>query len=224
MRFVLAGTLTIVILGILTLATNYSIAQTANVTAGFIANRSNSNNTDLRSTDPNYNIYPNLALGFSIKYLKNMTITQTQNSSGNTLIHAVTIRIPLGKPFKEHLSMKISVIPETNFLGQQYSLDQTVRNDLMNYLSGNDTVVTNKTKGILNGFPAYKIESTMLVSKVFKNITSSLGFDGKPITHQYQTSYVTFRNGIGYCIAFLTFSPNRFNSVEKTMLDSFRYN
>ncbi|MGB7956159.1 MAG: hypothetical protein WCF23_19470 [Candidatus Nitrosopolaris sp.] len=149
-------TLTTIVVSLLTFATNHSMAQTANATAGFIANPSNSNNTDLRTTDPNYNMYPNLALGFSIKYLKNMTITQTQNGSGNTLIHSVTSHIPLEKPFKEYLAIVVSVMPETNFLGQQNSLDQTVRNNLMNYLSGNDTVVTNKTKGILNGFPGYK--------------------------------------------------------------------
>jgi hypothetical protein len=225
MAFVLAGTLTIVILGMLTLAANHSMAQTANDTAGFIANPSNSNNTDLRTTDPNYNMYPNLALGFSIKYLNNMTINQgLQNSTSNTPNHFVSFNVPLDKPFKEYLAIVISVIPETNFLGQQRSLDQTLRNWLMNYYSGNDTVVTNKTKGILNGFPAYKIESTVLVPKVFKNLTSSLGFDGKPIKYQYRTLYVTFRDGIGYWIQFFTYSPNRFNPVEKTMIDSFRYN
>jgi hypothetical protein len=213
-----------IIVSLLTLATNHSMAQTANVTAGFIANPSNNNNTHLRTTDPNYNMYQNLALGFSIKYLKNMTFAQKQNGSGNTLIHVVGFRIPLGKPFKEHLLIVISVIPETNFLGQQYSLDQTVRNELMNYYSGNDTVVTNKTKSILNGFPAYKIESTVLVPKVFKNVTSSLGFDGKPIMYQYRTLYVTFRDGIGYWIQFFTYSPDRYNPIEKTMIDSFRYN
>ncbi|PWU82401.1 MAG: hypothetical protein DLM72_02010 [Candidatus Nitrosopolaris wilkensis] len=43
---------------------NHAAAQTANVTHGFIANPSNNNNTDLRTTDPNYNTYQNLALGF----------------------------------------------------------------------------------------------------------------------------------------------------------------
>lgn len=45
-----------------------------------------------------------------------------------------------------------------------------------------------------------------------------------PIKYQYQTTYVTFRNGIGYWITFLTYSPYRFSQVEKTMIDSFRYN
>jgi hypothetical protein len=94
----------------------------------------------------------------------------------------------------------------------------------MNYFSGNDIVVTNKTKGLLNGFPAYKIESTVLVPKVFKNVTSSLGFDGKPIIYRFHTFYVTFRNGIGYWIQFVTYSPDRYNPIEKTMIDSFRYN
>ena len=94
----------------------------------------------------------------------------------------------------------------------------------MNYFSGNNTIVTNKAKGMLNGFPAYKIESIVLVPDVLRNITTSLGFDGKPITHQYQTTYVTFKDGIGYWITFLTYSPERFNPVKKTMIDSFRYN
>jgi hypothetical protein len=72
MRLVITATLTV------TLAANHSMAQTANVTAGFIANPNN-NNTDLRTADPNYNTYQNLALGFNIKYLKNMTIIQRQN-------------------------------------------------------------------------------------------------------------------------------------------------
>jgi hypothetical protein len=40
MRFVITAILTIVIMGILTLAANHAMAQTANVTAGFIANPS----------------------------------------------------------------------------------------------------------------------------------------------------------------------------------------
>jgi hypothetical protein len=40
MRFAIAATLTIVIMGILTLATNHATAQTVNVTAGFTANPS----------------------------------------------------------------------------------------------------------------------------------------------------------------------------------------
>jgi hypothetical protein len=224
MGFVLTGTLTTVILGILTLATNYSMAQTANVTAGFIPNPSKGV-SDLRTTDPNYNMYQNLALGFNIKYLKNMTINQGfVNSTANTPDHFVRFQIPVVTPFKDHLSMIISVIPETGFLGVPYNLDQAVTHLLMNSYSGNNTIVTNKTKGILNGFPAYKIDSIVIVPKVFKNITSSLGFDGKPITHQYQTLYLTFRNGIGYWIQFYTYSPDRFNPVEKTMTDSFRYN
>ncbi|MDP9290222.1 MAG: hypothetical protein M3P08_18790 [Thermoproteota archaeon] len=65
----------------------------------------------------------------------------------------------------------------------------------------------------------------VLVPKEFKNITSGLGFDGKPIIYQYQTLYVrTFRDGIGYWIQFFTYSPDRYNLVEKTTIDSFRYN
>jgi hypothetical protein len=201
-----------------------AMAQTTNLTAGFIANPTNTTKPGIGTPDPNYNTYQNLALGFSIKYLKNMTIIQRQNGSGNTLTHFVSLRIPLDKPFKEHITAVISIMPVTNFLGQQYSLDQTVRNALMNYYSGNDTVVTNKTKGLLNGFPAYKIESTVLVPKVFKNVTSSLGFDGKPIIYQYRVLYVTFRDGIGYWIQFFTYSPEWYYPVEKTMVDSFRYN
>lgn len=99
MRFVVAATLTIVTLGILTLATNHSMAQTA---PGFIANPSNTNNTDLRTTDPNYNMNQNLALGFSIKYLKNMTINQGfVNSTANTPDHFVRFQIPVVTPFKD---------------------------------------------------------------------------------------------------------------------------
>jgi hypothetical protein len=221
---VIAATLTIIISGILNLATNYAIAQKANVTAGFIANPTNTTKPGIGTADPNYNTYQNLALGFSIKYLKNMTITRTQNGSGNTLIHFVSFHIPLDTPFKKHLAMVVSVMPETNFLGQPFNLDQTLRNVLMNYYSGNDTVVTNKTKGLLNGFPAYKIEGTVLVPKVFKNVTSSLGFDGKPIVNQYRIFYVTFRDGIGYWIQFFTYSPDKYYPVEKKMIDSFRYN
>jgi hypothetical protein len=200
------------------------MAQTA-VTPGFIANPSNNNNTNLRTTDPNYNLYQNLALGFSVKYLKNMTINQgLRNSTTNTPEHIVRFQIPLNKPYSEHMTVDVSVIPETNFLAQQYSLDQTVRNWLMNYYSGNNTIVTNKTKGILNGFPAYKIEDIVAVPKEFKNITSSIGLDGKPLKYQHRVLYVTFRDGIGYWIEFRNYSPERFNPVEKTMIDSFRYN
>src|SRR5712692_4259963 len=92
---------------------------------------------------------------------------------------------------------------------------------------GNNVTVINKVKGTLNGIPAYKVDSLVLVSKVFKNfknITSSLGFDGKPIKYEYRTTYVTFRDGIGYWIAFGSFSQNRYDAAEKTMIDSFRYN
>jgi hypothetical protein len=213
----LIGTITIMmIIGILPAGSQYIKAE-----SGFIANPTNTT----KPADTNYNTYQNIALGFSIKYLKNMTITQLQNGSGNTLIHYVSFHTHIrDKLFKEHIAILITIIPETNFLGQQYNLDQTVRNALMNYYSGNDTVVTNKTKGILNGLPAYKIESTVLVPKVLKNVTSSLGFDGKPIIYQYRTTYVTFKDGIGYWIEFFTYSPDRFNPVEKTMIDSFRYN
>jgi hypothetical protein len=154
-----------------------------------------------------------------------MTINQgLANSTGNAPDHFVRFQIPLGTPFKEHLRMLISIIPETNFIGQQGNLDQVLGNWLMNYYSGNNTIVTNKTKSILNGFPAYKLEIAELVPKVFKNITSSLGYDGMSIKYQYQTTYVTFRNGIGYWIEFRNYSPERFNPVEKTMIDSFRYN
>jgi hypothetical protein len=102
-------------------------------------------------------MYQNLAFGFSIKYLKNMTISQRlENSISNTPEHLVSFRIPLDKPTRERIAMDISIIPETNFLGQQYSLDQTVRNWLMNNYSGNNTMVINKMKGMLNGFSAYK--------------------------------------------------------------------
>jgi hypothetical protein len=217
-----------VLIGIITAIMVLGIAlgnQHIKAAPGFIANPTNNNNTGTGTTDPNYNTYQNLALGFSIKYLKNMTINQgLVNSTANTPDHNIRFQIPLDNPFKEHLTMVISIIPETNFLGQQGNLDQVLSNWLMNYYSGNNTVVTNKTKGLLNGFPAYKIDSTVLVPKPFKNITSSLGFDGIPITHQYQTTYVTFRGGIGYWITFLTYSQDRFNPVEKTMIDSFRYN
>src|SRR5947209_17679486 len=109
-------------------------------------------------------------------------------------------------------------------LGQQGNLGEVLGNWLMNYYSGNNTIVTSKTKGMLDGFPAYKLEIAELVPRLFKNITSSLGYDGMPIKYQYQTTYVTFRNGIGYWITFLTYSPSKFNPVEKTMIDSFRYN
>ena len=62
MRFVITATLTIVILGILTLATNHAIAQKANVTVGFIPNPTNNNNTGTGASDQNYKIYQNLTL------------------------------------------------------------------------------------------------------------------------------------------------------------------
>jgi hypothetical protein len=201
------------------------MAQTANVIAGFIANPSNNNNTGTRTSDPNYNTYQNLALGFSIEYPKNMTISERlQNGSFNTLVHVVSFHVPLDKPFKEHIAMEISISPETNFLGQQYSLDQTVRNLLTACCIKDNITVINKIKGMLNGIPAYKVVETALVPKSLKNITSSLGFDGKLIKYEYRTTYVTFRDGIGYWIQFYTYSPDRFNPVQKRMIDSFRYN
>jgi hypothetical protein len=193
--------------------------------SGFIANPTDNNNTGTGTADPNYNTYQNLALGFNIKYLKNMTISERlQNGSFNTLVHVVSFHLPLDRPFKEHILMEISIIPETNFLGQQYGLDQTVRNLLTDCCVKDNTTVISKIKGMLNGIPAYKVEQITLVPKSVKNITSSLGFDGIPIKYQYKTTYVSFRDGIGYWIQFYTYSPDRFNPVEKTMIDSFRYN
>lgn len=57
---------------------------------------------------------------------------------------------------------------------------------------------------MLNGIPAYEVEETTLVPKSLKNITLSLGFDGIPIKYQYKTTYVSFRDGIGYWIQFYT--------------------
>ena len=69
-------TLTTMIVGLLTLATNHALAQIANVTVGFIANPTNNNNTSTGTSDPNYKIYKNLALGFNIKYLKNILLVK----------------------------------------------------------------------------------------------------------------------------------------------------
>jgi hypothetical protein len=222
MKLIITSALAVAAIAVITM--NHTMAQTTNVTAGFIANPTN-NNTGVRTVDPNYNTYQNLALGFNIKYLKNMTINQASvNTTANTVYHTVRFQIPLNKPYNEHMTVDISVIPETNFLAQQYSLDQTIKNSLMNYYSGNDTIVTSKTKGTLNGFPAYKIEDIVSVPKDLKNITSSIGLDEKPLKYQHRTLYVTFRDGIGYWIEFRTYSQDRFNPVEKTMIDSFRYN
>ena len=52
--------------------------------SGFIANPTDNNNTGTGTADPNYNTNQNLALGFNIKYLKNMTISERlQNGSFN---------------------------------------------------------------------------------------------------------------------------------------------
>lgn len=160
-------------------------------------------------------------------YLIHLSFRRNQrlvNSTANTPDHIVRLQIPLDKPYSEHITVDISVIPETNFLGQQLNLDQNVGNWLMNGYSGNNTIMINKIKGMLNGFPAYKIEDMVLVPKELKNITSSTGLDGKLIKYQHRTLYVTYRDGIGYWIAFFTYSPDRFNPVEKIMIDSFRYN
>jgi len=116
-----------------------------------------------------------------------MTISERlQNGSFNTLVHVVSFHVPLDKPFKEHISMEISILPETNFLGLQYSLDQTVSNLLTACCVKDNTTVINKIKGMLNGIPAYRVEEVTLVPKSLKNITSSLGFDGIPIKYQYK--------------------------------------
>jgi hypothetical protein len=96
--------------------------------SGFIANPTKNNTAGTTISDPNYSIYQNLALGFTIKYMKNMTINQElANSTGTAPDHFVRFRMPLVTPFKEHLSMIISIIPETNFLGQQGNLDHTLQ-------------------------------------------------------------------------------------------------
>lgn len=87
-----------------------AMGQTANATAGFIANPANTTKPDIGTADPNYNTYQNLALGFSIKYLKNMTINQRLvNSTANTPDHIVRFQIPLNSPYNEHMTVDISV-------------------------------------------------------------------------------------------------------------------
>jgi hypothetical protein len=46
-----------------------------NAEGEFIANPTN-NTASTTSTDPNYNTYQNLGSGFSIEYLKNMTVSE----------------------------------------------------------------------------------------------------------------------------------------------------
>jgi hypothetical protein len=58
-----------------------------------------------------------------------------------------------------------------------------------------------------------------IVPSELKNITSSIGLDGNPLKYQYRSLYETFRDGIDYWIEFRIYSL-----VEKTMIDSFRYN
>lgn len=106
-----------------------------------------------------------------------MTISERLNNTHDI----VTFKTPYGKPSREYIILVVTVIPEINFLGQQYNLDQTVRYALTACCVGNNVTVVNKVKGTLNGIPAYKVDSLVLVPKAFKNITSSLGFDGNPI-------------------------------------------
>jgi hypothetical protein len=57
MNLIITAALAVVVIAVITI--NHAMAQTANVTAGFIANPSNNNKPSIATTDPNYNIYQN---------------------------------------------------------------------------------------------------------------------------------------------------------------------
>jgi len=194
-------------------------------TSGFIANPTNST-TGTTGSDPNYNIYQNLGSGFSIKYLKNMTVSEkTDNSSAFRIVHNIDFANPhkgsvnfKGLPHITHIT--IIVTTATGILGLPTTLDEITKLALLAITADNSTMITGKTKGSLNGLPAYKIETTSTVNPVnFTGTTTKI-----PI---HAILYFTVKDQLLYDIGFTTFDKNiqaSFIPMVNKLIGSFQYN
>jgi hypothetical protein len=190
--------------------------------AEFVANPTNSTAT---AQDPYYNTYQNLGSGFSIKYLKNMTVSEkTDNSSAFRIVHSINFANPhKGTPnFKgipHILRTSILVTTATGILGLPTTLDEITKQVLL-ASANNSTTITGKTKGSLNGFPAYKIEVESTVNPV--NYT---GTTTKIPTHSIL--YFTVKDQLLYDIGFTTSDKNiqtNFVPMANKLIGTFKYN
>lgn len=145
--------------------------------SGFVANPTNNTAGTTAASDPNYSTYQNLGLGFSMKYLKNMTIfEQTDNRSAFSTSHKILFTSPhIGSSnFKgiPHLrDIRVLVTPATGAFGIPMSLDDGARQIMLGLAADNSTTITSKTKGSLNSLPAHKIELESMTNPV--NYTST---------------------------------------------------
>jgi PsbP-like protein len=190
--------------------------------AQFVANPTNKTSATINTADPNYSTYQNLGLGFSIKYFKNMTISeQTDNRSAFATSHKLAFTSPHPLDFKglPHLrDIRILVVPSTGAFGIPMSLDDAARQILLT-LVGNITI-TSKTKGNLNGLPAYEIKLEGMGNPVnYANTTTTI-----PL---HLILYLTVKNQILYGIEFTTFDKNvqsNFIPMVNKLIGTFKYN
>jgi len=160
----------------------------------------------LTATDPIYNTYQNLALGFSIKYPNNLTVSE--NTSAR--IHHIEFE---ARPGSHLVGMSVITGPATGPFSLPITLDDFVRQQLMG--QANVTVIS-KTKGVLNDLPDYRIEIQ----------SQSYDVTRHAIVLETTVMYVTFNGGTGYIVKFGTFDKNQqtnFIPITNEILNSFQY-
>jgi len=193
--------------------------------AEFVANPTNSTAPGTTRTDPNYNTYQNLGLGFSIKYFKNMTVSeQTDNRSAFRTTHLIYFYNPhVGsgnfKNIPHLIRIQVMVTTATGTFGIPLSLDDAARQVMLSLIN-NSTTIISKTKGSLNSLPAYKIELESMVNAV--NFTGSTT---KILSHTIL--YLTVKSQLLYVIEFITDDKNiqtNFIPMVNKFIDSFQYN
>jgi hypothetical protein len=156
--------------------------------------------TTARVVPSNYITYQNPALGFSINYPNNMTVSENTNTGGPG--HTIIFKAKPVVPIIPHL---IGILIDV-FRGRQASLDDTVRQALGAAVTIAHATVINKTKVIINGLPAYRIESQY------------------PDVHVI--GYITINGDTMYNIAFETVDKNpkaNFVPIVNTIINSFQY-
>jgi hypothetical protein len=190
--------------------------------SGFVANPSNipgKNSTGIM--DPNYKVYQNLGLGFNMKYLKNMTVSEKRdNSSAFRTARSVDFSVSVGNSKIPLLAAGVLVTQATGMLGIPIGLDDVASQVMLAAVDSGNTTVVSKVKGSLNGLPAYRIEAVMPSNPVnYTHTTTKI-----PL---HSILYLTIKGGLIYTIFFHTFDKNiqtDFMPKVKTMIGSFQYN
>jgi hypothetical protein len=194
--------------------------------SGFIASPTNSSAfSQEKSTDPIYNTYHNLALGFSIEYLKNMTLSQlTDKISAFDAIHFAFFESPhIGsinfKGIPHLVGFKVVVASSTGAFGPPLDVEDAVRHLLL-ALADNSTRAISEARGSLNSLPAYRIEFGRSDNPVnFTRTTAEIPY--------HDVMYVSVKDRILYELEFVTYDKNiqtNFIPTVNRIVDSFQYN